>query len=422
MKKGIYRSVDVKQVRFEELARRVSGQRLVVSLDVAKEKWVAALVSAGREVVRLVRWQHPEETRQFVDGLLLQLPWGSLEVAAEPSGSYGDSILGLLRERGVAVYRVSPKRSHDAAEVYDGVASWHDPKSAAIIARLHLDGASEPWPEAVPWARELKAAVRRLQQCAQDQQRQVNRLEAVLARHWPEVPAILGLGTASLVGLLRRFGGPQEVAAHAEEARRLLRRLGGARLKEEKIEAVLASARTSLGVPLLAGERQELVALVREIQRLRRLQRRAQRRVEELGLGHPAIAAMGQVVGQATAGVVVSALGEPAKYRSAASYEKAAGLNLKERSSGQHKGELRITKRGPAAARRALYWAALRLIQEDALVQLWYRRKVARDGGKKGKAIVAVMRKLLRALYWVAQGEAFEASLLFDVRRLREAR
>jgi len=34
------------------------------------------------------------------------------------------------------------------------------------------------------------------------------------------------------------------------------------------------------------------------------------------------------------------------------------GLNLKEQSSGQHKGILRITKRGPGKVRFYLYWLA----------------------------------------------------------------
>jgi len=53
---------------------------------------------------------------------------------------------------------VSPKRSHDAAEVYDGVPSLHDAKSSAIVAKLHLDSASERWAIRTDEARELDAA------------------------------------------------------------------------------------------------------------------------------------------------------------------------------------------------------------------------------------------------------------------------
>jgi hypothetical protein len=98
---------------------------------------------------------------------------------------------------------------------------------------------------------------------------------------------------------------------------------------------------------------------------------------------------------------------------------KGLGLNLKEKSSGKHKGQLKITKRGPGDCRYYLYLAALRLIRHDQVVGKWYERKVTRDGGKaKNKAVVAVMRKLAKALWHVARGAVFDSRLLFDVRRL----
>jgi hypothetical protein len=49
----------------------------------------------------------------------------------ESSGTYGDVLRHQLLEQGVPVYRMSGKRTHDAAEVYDRVPSLHDAKSAA---------------------------------------------------------------------------------------------------------------------------------------------------------------------------------------------------------------------------------------------------------------------------------------------------
>jgi hypothetical protein len=69
---------------------------------------------------------------------------------------------------------------------------------------------------------------------------------------------------------------------------------------------------------------------------------------------------------------------------------KAFELNLKERSSGQHQGQLKLTKRGPGPARWDLYLATLRLIHRDAIVRGWYERKVQVQGGRhKKKVIVA---------------------------------
>jgi transposase len=92
---------------------------------------------------------------------------------------------------------------------------------------------------------------------------------------------------------------------------------------------------------------------------------------------------------------------------------KSLGLNLKEHSSGETKGGLHITKRGPGIVRMMLYMAVLRLIQTDEVLGGWYAKKVGRMGGElKSKAVVAIMRKLAGALWHV------DARKLFDADRL----
>jgi transposase len=111
-------------------------------------------------------------------------------------------------------------------------------------------------------------------------------------------------------------------------------------------------------------------------------------------------------------------LGSMEGYANAGSVIKSLGLNLKERSSGKHKGQLRITKRGSGSARMYLYMAVLRLVKNNTIIRAWYQKKIIRDGGLKMKALVAIMRKLASALWHVGKGEKFDAALLFDSNRL----
>ena len=111
-------------------APRIVGELRKIGIDVAKKTFFACLMGEeDRRIFQIIKWDHPFQTREFVD-LLLSLPIEKLEVAMEPSGVYGDCLRNLLGKRGVKVYLVSAKRSHDAAEVYDGVPSTHDAKSA----------------------------------------------------------------------------------------------------------------------------------------------------------------------------------------------------------------------------------------------------------------------------------------------------
>jgi transposase len=420
MGKRKYRAIQVKQVDAVALSEELKEGRVVVSVDVAKEDFFAAIQDTEQRVHATVKWDHPGTSWAFI-GLLEQLRDGGceVEVVMEPSGTYGDALRVKLWERGFPVFRVSPKRSHDAAEVYDGVPSLHDAKSAAIVGKLHLDGASEPWPLGSDEERLLSAALRELGVHEKAFRRNRDRLEGLLARHWPELSKILKLGSATLLELLTTFGGPTAVAGKPKKARQLMRRVGGQFLDAAKVDQVVESACSSFGVPQIPQEQRTVKVIAGEARRSQKLAQKAQRRVERLTESLESTKAMAPVLGKTTAAVVVAAVGDPRDYDCPDAYRKSAGLNLKEKSSGKHQGGLHITKRGPGVARMYLYLAALRLIQKDVVIRAWYAKKVQRQGGQaKPKAVVAVMRKLIVALWHVARGSQFDSTKLFDVSRL----
>lgn len=336
----------------------------------------------------------------------------------EPSGTYADALCRHLADQGMAVYRVSPKRVHDAAEVYDGVPSLHDAKAAYIIGRLHLDGASQPWEPVGEARRDRQALVAELDLYKDPHQRNLNRLEALLSRHWPEAGGILELGRVSLLALLAEYGDPASISAESESARQLLRHRGRGFLQPDTVEQLLDSAQDTLGVACTDGERHLLKALAAELLHSHQQIKAIERRIAEEVKADATLTRMARVTGKTTSLVLEATLGSPLDYPNAGSYLKAMGLNLKERSSGKHKGRVKITKRGPSLARKYHYFAALRWLYKDPIIARWYRNKVRRDGGLKAKAIVAIMRKLTLALWHVARGEVFDSRKLFDQRPL----
>ncbi len=420
MRKYRYRATHLQQVNWERVREQAAAEQVVLAIDVAKEDMVAALLRPDRTVLETVKWRHPFEARALIERLLT-LGVERLQAVLEPSGTYGDPLRGLLAAAGVAVSRVSPKRVHDAAEVYDGVPSLHDAKAAYVIGRLHLEGVSRPWVEPSAQRRALRAELGLLDWYQERYQVGRNRLEALLARHWPEAPYALDLGAVSLLTLLAQYGDAAAVAAEAEAAAALLRQSGGPGLKAAKIAALLDSARMTVGRPCLAAERRLLQVLAAETLEARRQCARIEQALAAQVESDAGLARQALAVGKTTAAVLRCALGEPAGYADAQSYAKAAGLNLKERSSGKYQGQLKLTKRGPGVVRRYLYFAVLRLIARAGPAQCWYQAKVARDGGRKGKAITALMRKLAKALWHVGCGAEFDVEQLFGVRPRAEA-
>lgn len=419
MKKRTYRKIPVKKVRVETLLASLGGTDVVFAIDVAKKDMVASLVSRNGRVLVHVCWRNPDE-----NGLVLELlrelgaAGVGVEAVMEASGSYGDVLRYQLQRESIPVFRVSGKRTHDAAEVYDGVPSLHDAKSAAIIAKLHLDGASALWLETPIERRELQAAIGTMEMYQDHEQRLVHMLEAWLARHWPEVTEHLELTSATLLALVARIGGPVDVAERREGARNLMRGISHRLLSEEKIEAVIECAATSAGVPLVKQERRALQELAAEAHRALLAFKKAKARVESMSLELEPARLLGAEIGKATAAVLVADVGDPRDFGSVRAYIKAFGLNLKEKSSGKLKGHLSITKRGPARARKYLWLAVLRWVEKDLIARAWYEKKIARDGGKRAKGVIALMRKYTKALFHLVRGAPMQSSKLFDTSRL----
>jgi transposase len=296
---------------------------------------------------------------------------------------------------GIPAYRVSPKRVHDAAEVYDGVPSLHDAKSAYIIARLHLDGGSRLWEEIPEQRRNRQALIAELDLYQNQQQRNLNRLEALLSRHWPEAVRVMELKRVSLLRVLAEYGDPATITAQREGAWQLMRHSGRGVLRAETIHKLLDCAQHTLGLPCTEGERHLLRVLAEELLRTHLQIKQIEARIAQEVHKDALLTRLAAVTGKTTSLVLAAALGSPLDYPNPGSYLKAMGLNLKERSSGKHKGQLKITKRGPGIVRKYHYFTALRWLYQDPVIALWYRNKIRRDGNRKGKAIVAVMLSVI---------------------------
>lgn len=421
MKKRVYQAVTIKKINIEKLLGFTSEKRIVFSVDAAKEDFFGALLTEEKVVLQTIKWRSPDNVKQILD-LLEGLKAKRLEVVLEPTGTYGDAFREQAQKRGFPIYLMSPKRVHDAREIFDGVPSSHDAKAASIIGKLHLDGLSKLWPEKSEKQRQLSAALSMADIYHRQYHDNLNRLEAQLAKVWPELPKILPLTSASLPALLMTYGSPYKAAANGKTVRALLKKASNSALPHSKIEKVIESAANTIGVAMISEEDEAIRRLAEEIDRNRLALRESRKKVERIMSSADlpdGIREMSAAAGAITTATLLCKLGEPTSYDSAGAWLKAAGLNLKERSSGMYKGVLKITKRGPGSVRRYLYMMALRYINSDGVIKRWYAKKVKRDGGKKRKAIVSLMRKLLSGLWRVGRdGVAFDSDKLFDKAKL----
>lgn len=88
---------------------------------------------------------------------------------------------------------------------------------------------------------------------------------------------------------------------------------------------------------------------------------------------------------------------------------KYAGLNLRKRESGMHKGKLRLSKKGRIPLRRVLGKLVFRLVRKHEIFGPYYHGRKEKDPNLVGTKLMAnVERKLLRMIFGMARRrEAF---------------
>ena len=254
-----YRAVNVKDVDLAALTLNLAAPVIWVGIDVGKAYLLVVVCVGPGQFWRPWRVRKTEQAGLLIQ-LLTSLAQGrKLVIALEPTGTYGDPLRYALSQAKLEVQRVPCKISHDYAEVLDGSPSQLDPKDAAGLAELAMIGKSEPW----PWTAEPDRLVmmRQLVWAADEQQRAsaqgAGRVEALLARHWPEATQTLQLDSTVLLKALIEYGDPRHLAADPQAAGKL-QRWGGTWLEAETIQALLAGAGSTVGVPASALERAHL--------------------------------------------------------------------------------------------------------------------------------------------------------------------
>ena len=415
MSRRVYSSRRLSAKDFGRFVSQAGSAPVTVGVDVSKHELVLMVRRGPEDFLGPLCAANPCQVREVAELVGLIAARGPVRVAMEPSGTYGDALRQALSDRGIALQKVGAKRSHDYAEVFDGVPSQHDGKDAAVIAELCAIGKSSPWAYEPP--DEKQSRMRLLVEWIDGHDRirrmWLGRLEAILARHWPEATGVMPLRSATLLRALEHYRGPADLAADARAVEKLLS-WGGNLLKREKAAALVESARATLGVRQNQADRDRLGRVARQALAAWHELRRSRSELKQLAEGNRVIGSQAAAVGVATACVLWARLGDPNDYPAAPAYLKAMGLNLTERSSGQHKGPMHISKRGDPLVRRWLHMAALRMVNAHAPVRDYYRGKRARHGASHRYAITAVVRRLAVAVYKLAvHDRQFDPARLF---------
>ena len=399
----------------------VKGEVLVVGVDIGKLKHFGCLRGPGGMVVKGLWFTNDragfERLWKEVDSWVQKLGLARVVVGMEPTGHYWQPFGYWWEENIGPVVLVNPLHTKRAKELEDNSPLKSDPKDAAVISGLVAEGKYLECHLPRGIFATLRDLVMQRKSCRTQESRLMNQLHQSVERIFPEIErAFSSLRVKSCQELLLRYADSEELAQmSAEDLRGMLRKWSRGQLGEARAATIIQLARESVGI------REGKDAIKAGIQRLIRQLRAVEE--ETRGLEDAIVKCLKESPGAGlllsvpdfgplTVAAILAHTGDLSNYEHPDQVIKLAGLNLYEISSGQHKGRVRITKRGRSHFRKILYMAALRASRRRGSLRAYYTRLKDR-GLESTEALVAVMRKLVRVSWaLVRKSQSFDAAKL----------
>ena len=130
-------------------------------------------------------------------------------------------------------------------------------------------------------------------------------------------------------------------------------------------------------------------------------------------------------IGVITVAGFLAEVGDVRRFESPRQIQKLAGLSLRENSSGKHKGQTTISKRGRSKLRAVLFNAAIPLIAKNPEFRSLHEYYTTRANNplKKKQSVIAISCKLIRVFYAIlSNGVTYDPQkMLSDIHRPSQA-
>ena len=394
----------------------VNPEGLCVGIDVAKNiHFATVLFDDGREkrfsftntkagVLSFVEWlreiQNTSGTPKATIGL-------------ESTGHYWKPLAYFLATfNDVILVQINPAHVKKAKELYDNSPGKTDHKDASVIAMLIKMGRFQRFHFPQGAYAELRVSSKFREQKIVELGIQRNILHSLVDTIFPEYGKVFSkLESKTSLYLLQRYSTPDRMLSLGfSRLTKAIRKASRGKLADSKAKELLEAAKTSIGIK--AGLTSITLAIqetVRSIKRISEDLRVIDERLSQLLLEVPYARQLLSIkgVGPVTLAVVLGETGDLLRYRKADEIIKLAGLNLYEISSGQHRGRLKITKRGRSLLRKILFFATLRLVKKSGILRKDYLRLTEKNGMQKTKALVALEKKIIRIIFALARDGAY---------------
>jgi transposase len=387
--------------------RIVNAKTLIVAIDIGKVTDTGyCRCPSGKDIKPFEFSNNAEGFKKLWDRICWMQMSHHLEevvVGFESTGAYGEPLVHYLRQKPVKLVQVNPMHTKRIKELQGNSPGKTDRKDPKVIADIIGLGhaLSVIIPEGA--AAELRRLTLARERSIQRRTALYNQLQDLVFILFPEFSQVMkDVKTQSARYLLRHYPTPQDIVACGSEALTLiLKRVSRGKLGKARAQTLHDAAAQSVGLQEgrrgILLEMEEILCALEACNRfIEKLEEEMLPYLEQIPYSHSLLSIKG--IGEITVAGLIGEVGDFRQFHTLREVMKLAGLDLFEISSGKHKGNRHISKRGRPLMRKLLYFAAINTIRKGGVMHACYQRYLER-GMPKTKALIAIARKLLRILF-----------------------
>lgn len=394
-----------------EKIRQVTDATLVVGIDISSEThYVRAFDWRGLKLTKIFKFESTsygfERFSEWLSGLCKTNQKDNIIIGAEPTGHYWFTLAEYLKENNIKFVFVNLMHVKRTKELDDNHPSKNDRKDPKVIAKLVLEGRY-----LIPYIPEdIYAELRVMNESRMRINKELvaikNRIQRLFAIYFPEYKNVFGSWEcdSSIEALMNIPLLADAVKMGADAINELWRakKIHAVGIKRAKL--LVEIAEKSIGVKQgTNAARCEISMLIEDYLKKKEQEQRVIEILETLCIQVPNTEKLLNIkdVGILTVASFWGEVGDIRRFESPKQIQKLAGLAVTENSSGKHKGQSCISKRGRKLLRYTLFQAVMSMIMhlpEFKELHRYYTTRVNNPlKGKQSK--VALCCKVIRIFY-----------------------
>ena len=395
------KSIQTKKVK------KINNETLLVTIDIGKAKNFGYCRCPNGIDVKPFGFHNTGHGLNYLWDKITQMKKAhklkEIVVGFESTGPYGEPLIHYLRKKKVTLIQVNPMHTKRVKELQGNSPNKTDQKDPKVIADIIELGHALTIVHPEGSAAELRRLTHSRERAMQRRTSLFNQLQDLVFVIFPEFSQVFkDVKTRSARFLLENCPTPEDIIKYKLKNLTItLRKVSRGQLGEERARELYAAAKSSAGVregrQSILFEIKEILSIIETTESfVTEIEKEMSHHLEKIPYSKFILSIKG--IGDITVAGLIGEVGDFREYKTISEILKFAGLDLFEISSGIHKGQRRISKRGRSLMRKLLFFASINVVHKGGIMHEYYQGCLAR-GMLKMKALTAVSRKLLGVIF-----------------------